>query len=146
MRKLFLASLIFIFFAVTLMLFQMTSCKKADAQTANTYPIQGLWIGTYTVNGDPNHVSQYYSFVVKPDGTMIQDGKDGNQQAISIGTWSLTGTSFSCHFTSIYGVSGVGVIEDATATWDNSGKLNAGVWSNPPPGTGSGTFTMSRVN
>lgn len=148
MKKLFLASLTLTFFAAAIMLFQMSSCKKAAAQTPNpkTYPIEGLWVGTYTVDGQPNKGSQYYSFILKPDGTMIQDGKDANQQAISIGTWTLTGTILSCNFTSIYGVSGTGVTENATAAWSDTGELTSGVWSNPSPGTGSGTFTMTRIN
>lgn len=149
MKKLFFASLILTFFSASIILFQMSSCKKTEAQQTTgptTYPIEGLWIGTYTIDGKPTKGSQYYSFILKPDGTMIQDGKDANQQALSIGTWKLTGTNFSCNFKSIYGVSGVGVIENATATWDNTGELTSGVWSNPSPGTGSGTFTMKRVN
>jgi len=147
MKRLFMASLALTFFAMTITLFQMSSCKKAEAQTANpTYPIEGLWIGTYTVDGQPGLGNQYYSFIVKPDGTMIGDGKAANQQAIAIGTWTLTGTNFSTNFTSVYGASGVGVVENATATWSNTGTLVAGVWSNPPPGSGSGTFTMTRIN
>jgi len=146
MKKLFLASLTLTFFAVGTTLFQMSSCKKAGAQTPKTYPIEGLWIGIYTVDGQPSLGSQYYSFILKPDGTMIQDGKDADKQAICIGTWKLTGTNLSCTFTSIYGASGIGIIENATANWDNTGKLTSGIWSNPSPGTGSGTFTMTRVN
>lgn len=53
---------------MTLALFQMSSCKKADAQTTTTYPIEGLWIGTYSVDqieyqGQGN---LFYSFIIYP--------------------------------------------------------------------------------
>ena len=147
MKKLFNTPLSTVLIALVIILSQV-SCEKDNDQDPNTdtYPIEGLWIGTYTVNGQPGLGNQYYSFVIKPDGTLIQDGKAANQQAICIGTWTLTGTNFSANFTSIWGVSGVGVVQNVTANWDNKGHLTSGVWSNPPPGTGSGTFTMSRVN
>ena len=146
MKKLFFTTLPAVLFGAFVMLSQV-SCEKDDDQDPNpqSYPIEGLWIGTYTVNGQPGLGNQYYSFVIKPDGTLIQDGKTQNQQAICIGTWNLNGTVFSANFTSIWGVSGVGVVQNVTANWDNTGKLTNGVWSNPPPG-GSGTFTMNRVN
>jgi len=146
MKKIFIASAALTVFSAAIILFQISSCKKAEAQTARTYPIEGLWIGTYTVDGDLNRGNQYYSLVIKPDGTVILDGKDANQQSLSIGTWTLTGTNFSCHTSSVYGVSGVGILENITAMWNNSGQLTSGVWSNPSPGTGSGTFSMTRVN
>ena len=146
MKKIFLASLALTAFSLAIILFQISSCKKAEAQTPATYSIEGLWIGTYTVDGQPGLGQQYYSFIIKPDGTIIADGKATNQQNLAIGTWSLSGNNFSCSFTCVYGVPNVGVGESATASWSNTGELTSGIWNNIAPATGSGTFVMTRVN
>ena len=63
MRKLLLGSIVLTIFAFASILFQMSSCKKAEAQTtATNYPIEGLWIGTYTTDGQPGLGEQYFSF------------------------------------------------------------------------------------
>ncbi len=126
------------------------SCEKdpAPTPTTTTYPIQGLWIGSYTVDGQPALGQQYYSFIIKPDGTMIGDSKSSNptQQHITLGTWNLSGSTLSCAITCIYGLSvNIGLNQTCTATWDNTGKLT-GTWKNVSGPTASGTFTMTRVN
>jgi hypothetical protein len=147
MKKLFMASAALITFAIAMTLFQISSCKKSTAQNSATYPIQGLWIGTYTVDGQPGLGEQYFSFIIKPDGTMINDTKFSNQQHLAPGTWTLSGSTLSCTFTSVYGIpQNIGITETSTATWDNKGKLTTGIWKNVAPLTGSGTFTLSRVN
>ena len=136
-------------FAVAITIFQMSSCKKADAQTPSTttYPIEGLWVGTYTVDTEPGWGDQYFSFIIKSDGTMIVDSKGANTQHLSTGTWTLNGTTLSCSFTCVYGIpSNVGVAETTTATWDKAGKLTSGLWKNVLPLTGSGIIILTRVN
>lgn len=128
-------------------LFQITGCKKDDPQTPSAFPIEGLWIGTYAVDGQPALGQQYFSFVIKPDGTMINDTKSGGQQNLAVGTWTLNGNVLSCTFTNVYGQSQhIGLTETSTATWDKAGKLVSGIWKNVPPLVGSGTFTLARVN
>ena len=146
MKKLLMASLALTTFAASILLFQMTSCKKSNAQTPQTYSIQGLWIGTYTVDGQPGLGQQYFSFIIKPDGTIINDTKGANQQYLSLGTWSLTGDTLSSSFTCVYGPNNIGVTETSKAYFDKTGKLTSGVWKNIPPLNGSGTFTLSRIN
>jgi len=123
----------------------ISSCKKETTPTpVATYPVQGLWTGTYAVTGSPT--SSYYSFVIKSDGTLIVDSKAGTQQHISLGTWTLTGTTLACNYTCIYGSAGsIGLNQSSTATWDNTGKLT-GTWQNVNGVTASGTLTLSRVN
>ena len=136
-------------FAVAITIFQMSSCKKADAQppVTTTYPIEGLWIGTYTVDAEPGWGDQYFSFIIKPDGTMIADTKLGDVQHLSPGTWTLNGTTLSCSFTCVYGTpADIGIVETTTASWDKTGKLTSGHWKNVLPLTGSGTITLTRVN
>ncbi|MEI9958473.1 MAG: hypothetical protein WDM90_19700 [Ferruginibacter sp.] len=150
MKKIFMASIALTTFALAFALFQMTSCKKATAQTPSTpatYPIQGLWVGTYTIDGQAALGQQYFSFVIKPDGSIINDTKYNNQQNLALGNWTLSGTTLSCSFTNMYGqASNFGVSETCTATWDNSGKLTAGIWKNVAPLSGSGTFVLTRIN
>jgi len=149
MKKLLMSSIVLTTFAIAIAIFQVSSCKKADAQptTAKNYPIEGLWIGTYTVDGEPGLGDQYFSFVIKPGGTIINDTKGGGVQHLGVGTWALNGTILTCSFTCVYGISSnIGITETSTATWDKAGKLTAGIWKNIPPLNGSGTITLTRVN
>jgi hypothetical protein len=147
MKKLLLSSMVLGVFAVSCLVFQMVSCKKAQAQAAATYPVQGLWVGTYTADGQPGLGEQYFSFIIKPDGTLINDTKFLNQQHLSLGNWSLNGNILSCTFTNVYGIAqNVGTPQTSTATWDNKGKLTSGIWRNTGSTAGSGTFTLARVN
>ena len=135
---------------VIILLFTGISCTKETTTdpTTPTYSIQGLWIGTYTVDGQAALGQQYYSFIIKPDGTMIGDSKGSTpaQQHITLGTWTLTGTTLSCAFTCVYGASAtIGLNQTVTSTWNNTGKLT-GTWKNVSGPTASGTFTMTRVN
>ena len=55
MKKILMASLAMTVFAMSALLFQLTSCKKAVAQTPSEcpqpiYPVAGLYIDTYSVN------------------------------------------------------------------------------------------------
>lgn len=147
MKKILLSSLVLAAFAFTSILFQMTSCKKAEAQTTTpgNFPIEGLWVGTYTVDGQPGLGNQFFSFSIKPDGTMVNDTKGAGQQHLAPGTWSLTGTTLTCTFTCVYGTpANVGVTEATTLTWDKTGKLT-GTWRNVPA-SGTGTITLTRIN
>jgi hypothetical protein len=134
--------------AICLLLSLFLSCEKESSTTTTTYPLQGLWIGTYSVDGQSALGLQYYSFVIKPDGTIIGDSKSSNptQQHITLGTWNLSGSTLSCAITCIYGLSvNIGLSQTCTSTWDNAGKLT-GTWRNTTGPTSSGTFTMTRVN
>ncbi len=138
-------------FAVVLFFSLFLSCRKDPAPTpATTYPVQGLWIGTYLSDQYPALAPQYYSFIIKPDGTMVCEARtEANaNQNLSKGTWTLTGNAFSCTYTNIWGsgpASYIGLSQSANATFDNTGKLTSGTFRNVTT-TGSGTFTMTRVN
>ena len=55
-----------------------SSCEK-DNEEESSYPIEGLWIGTYKYDPgvSPNQNPQYFSFVIKPGGSLILESKDG---------------------------------------------------------------------
>ena len=149
MKKLFLASIALTTFALSIGLFQMTSCKKAEAQVNNTnttYPIEGLWIGTYTVDSQPALGEQYFALSIKPDSTIVADTKWGTTQHLAPGSWSLSGNTFTCTYTCVYGLPNhIGIEEKITATWSNTGTL-IGTWENSPTPTGSGHVVFHRVN
>lgn len=95
----------------------------------------------------PEIGQQYFSFIIKPDGTMITESEWDNQQHLSPGTWTLNGETLSCSFTCVYGLpQHIGITETSTATWNNKGELSSGIWKNVPPVNGSGTFTLKRIN
>ena len=134
---------------IAFLVFPLCSFKNIEKKKIDllTYPIQGLWIGKYSVTGEQHFGSQYFSFIIKPDGTMINDTRGAGQQHIAVGTWALKGKTFICSFTCIYGSSSnIGITETATAKWDKTGKLTNGVWKNVAPLTGSGRFELKRVN
>ncbi len=127
----------------------LPGCEKdSDDQDPIPATIEGLWVGTYTVDGMPNLGQQYYSLVIKPDGTVINDTKGANQQNLHIGNWTLTGNSFSTTVTSVWGSPyTVGTIQTHTATFDKAnGTVTNGVWMDvDAPPNYSGTFTMTKV-
>ena len=127
------------------MLLGLLSCSK-DNDPAPESKIEGLWIGSYTVDQTPSAGQQYASYSIKPDGTMISDSKNIGVQNICIGTWTLTGTTLSSSYHVIYGDSqNIDITQTITATWDKSGKLT-GTWKNNDTGHYTGTFTMTRVD
>jgi hypothetical protein len=115
--------------------------------TVANFPIEGLWIGTYTQNGQPQLGERYFSLAIRPGGTMISDGKVGtNDTNLSTGTWTLTGDTLKCSFTCVYGLpNNVGVSQAYKAVWDQTGKLT-GNWNNFLTPSSSGVITLRRVN
>ncbi|MFT3912295.1 MAG: hypothetical protein QM737_22905 [Ferruginibacter sp.] len=166
MRKLFL-SFCFLFAMAILIFSSQTSCKKetiinqvtatdtVQVTTTDTVyqcpaSIHGLWVGTYTVDDAPALGAQYYSFIIKSDGTLIVDGKGGSTQYMSQGTWTLTGSSLACDYTCFYcsaPPSQVGVSQTATGSFDVGGNLISGTWNTPSSSSNNtGTFTLTKVN
>ena len=147
MRKLFFASIALTTFSLAIILFQFTSCEKAEAQTQQQviFPIEGLWIGKYTITSEPSLGQQFFSIAIKPDGTAVVETKYGNTQHLSVGNWIKSGTTFTCNFTCVYGLpQHIGIVEKFVGTWDNTGTLN-GTWENIPA-SGTGTVVVQRVN
>jgi len=151
MRKLLISSLVLAIFATTSLVFQISSCTKAATETSTTTSIQGLWIGTATSNGS-NLPPQYFSLIVKPDGSIISDTKTQgnlNSQYLSVGTWTLSGNNFSYSITNVYGnttPSYLGQTQNGTATFSaTNATLTSGIWVNPGS-TSSGTFSLTKAN
>jgi formylmethanofuran dehydrogenase subunit C len=151
MQKLFMASVALIVFATTVMIFQLTSCTKAQAQNTDcppaTYPITGLWEGAYRTD-QVSHAPSYMSFTIYPDGSILKKGKVVNSDgyAYTRGRWTLNGDMFEYRDTT-FSYSGGTVIERGTLKFKDDGTLSAGTWVNISGQTYTGTFeTMKRVN
>jgi hypothetical protein len=147
MKKILMSAVALTVFSLSIILFQI-SCKKdvlADV-TPGSSSIKGLWIGAYTTGTHPDLGEQYFSLIIKPDGTMIADTKGEAQQHLAPGTWTLKGDTLTCTFTCVYGIaSNIGITETAVAVWDKTTKLH-GIWKNSPTPIGSGIITLTKVD
>ena len=130
---------------LSFLLLLFISCKKNDTCPLPTYPISGLWIGTYTAEQVPSQGSLYYSFIIKPDGKVLTEslGGDGKTYYAS-GTWNLTGSTFIYSITTFES----GINQTGSLTFSDQGNLTDGTWQdiNNSPNL-NGTFpTMTRIN
>ena len=129
------------------------SCKKECSSP--TYPVEGLWIGTfsYTPGTSTSQTPQYFSFIIKPQGSLIVESQDAGRNFTATGTWTLSGNTLNCRYTYPTSVPGTQVNQAATASFDNSGKLSSGIWYNTNANwektsdlNQQGTFSMNRIN
>ncbi|HUQ66509.1 MAG TPA: hypothetical protein VM101_10155, partial [Flavitalea sp.] len=126
--------------------FIFQSCKK-DKVTVPTYPITGLWIGTYNIiEAIESGEDFYYSFYIRRDDSIqVQGvGADGHTY-YGIGTWTLTDSTLQATFTTTN--SGQqGVIQNATAIYDEKkGVLKDGIVETPGQFF-KASFKLSRTN
>lgn len=128
------------------------SCEKNNDAVTPTYSIQGLYIGTYTVNQQPTQPPLAYSFIIYPDGTLSTKGKGANgKDAYSTGTWTLNANSvFTGTITQYLTTTATPITQSVTGTFSTSGEITNGTWTdvtNPYGPLLSGKFsTMLRVN
>ena len=156
MKKIFMASFSLATFATAIGLFQMTSCTKTTTQTQTqipcppaTYPVTGLWEGTYLTN-QVTHATTYVSLAIYPDGTMLRRSKvvSSTQYAYFKGTWKLTGNTFEFRDSTLFYSAG-SQIDTGTFTFNNDGKMSNGTWQDVGGVVQyySGTFqNMARIN
>ena len=132
----------------------LSSCTKDNAvpTTTPTYPIEGLWIGTYNSDQVPSQGDLYYSFIVKPDGSILTEGLggDGNMY-YARGTWTLTSdTVFAATIVTFVTPGPYPVTQSIKASFSKEGKLNNGTWedtNNPNGPAKNGKFPiMARIN
>jgi hypothetical protein len=118
----------------------VSGCKKEIFDHHGS--IHGLWIGTYLVN-NLNQPEQYFSYIIKPDGTILVESKSPGKSYLAKGTWKLEGKNFSAEYTYLVcPEDAVGVSQTATATYDPKGKLKNGTWEDQ---YNTGTFKMEEV-
>ncbi len=130
-------------------LIALQSCQKEHACLPKTYPIVGLWIGTYKVTDGGKDVGTdnlYYSYDIRQDSSIIVQslGADGNTY-YAVGNWSVVNDIFTAKYTT-QNLGQTGVVQDATATYSNkTGVLSEGIVK-----TQNSTFealiTLNRIN
>ena len=131
------------YFAVAFItFFFITSCKKDSTVTPPTYPIQGLWVGTYTNTSG----TFFFSFSIYPDGSLSYKSKAPNNVTyFADGSWTLADTTFTFNVFTInasgnqFRQTGIGIY---TST---KGTLTTGTGSDQPSTTPF-TWAMSKVN
>ncbi len=153
-----MASIALTAFALSVLLFQLTSCKKVNAQTTTncpvaTYQVAGLWTGTYSVTSLPSQGQLFYSFVIYKDNTLLTTSKGSDGKFYySTGTWTLSNTNvFSGTIVSyMSSYSGLPVTQNITGTYSDAGTISNASWNdtkNPNGGPLAGQFsTMQRIN
>jgi hypothetical protein len=139
----------FVLATLAIMAFPISSCEKECPKPTTTYPIQGLWEGTYTVgagNPVPAGTSFYFSLSIYPGGKASYKSKgyyNGSSDYITFadGTWTLNGTAFAFNVTTInYALGNPQQLQTGTATYSSvDGTLTNG-------SIGNATWTMKRVN
>ncbi|MFT3681209.1 MAG: hypothetical protein QM791_13115 [Ferruginibacter sp.] len=116
-----------------------TACKKEKAApTAQESAITGTWEGKYGYG--TNDSQFFYSFKVKPDGTMQEIDAFGD--IAGEGTWTLNGNTFTAthHFLSPYNK-----IFISTATFDPATKkLVNGSWKYSDKPANEGKWFMNK--
>lgn len=130
--------------AIGLIIF--SSCNENTTVETPKYPIEGLWLGSFTVDNDPHHTDTYfYSFSIFPDGSVLTKslGADGKYY-FNTGTWRLsTDSVFSATIVSI-NFPGPAVTENITAHYSASGEMTNGKWNEIANGSQSGKFSTMK--
>src|SRR5690242_12057997 len=104
-------------------LIMFLSCSK---ETVKKYPIEGLWIGTYTVNSAPTQPAHFASLVIYPDGSIVtKTGAEDGKDHYSSGTWTVsTDNVFSATIITFSPNSGsTAVTQKIQANYSPAGKL-----------------------
>jgi len=161
MKKIiFSLSTISLYFLLSAVSMGTSSCEKEEVLVHDTTKVTvrdtiieevcppsvlGLWVGTYTVNQLPNDPARYFSFIIKPDGSLIVESKPtGSSSSLATGTWVRNGNKLTCNYVYPDPPQGYPVSQSATATYDND-KLTSGAWSDNGAPNGSGKFSMTKV-
>ena len=130
----------------------LASCTKDDDDSPApdpTYPVEGLWVGTYKVNELPAVGPLPYSFAFSPDHTVVTAGKgDDGKIYYAAGSWTMSDSVITATYTTLnYGA--YQVKQSSTLTYHNDGTITNGTWTDVenPAGHLSGTFqNLKRVN
>ncbi|WP_300604124.1 hypothetical protein [Niabella sp.] len=138
---------------VITMILTATGCQKETVYIKDrlvvlppAHTIDGIWMGTYSVNSMPEMGKQCYSLILKPDGTVINETKWKGQTHMNTGTWEMKGDTLVCNTICIYGYKdNIGVREVHTAIFSKkNGTLTKAEWRNLAPGTGRGDVIVAK--
>jgi hypothetical protein len=148
MRLIGILILAFVFTSISLV---NSSCSKTNTVTDTVTKIvvdtlrppttiAGIWVGTYQVTGSPT--TYYYSFDLRPDGTLLHKGTgaDGNTY-YGQGRYTVNGATFNYSDTTL-NLGQTGTIETGSGIYSAvdstiTGNLIGG-------GTITGTFSVKK--
>jgi hypothetical protein len=147
MRLFGILILAFVFTSISLV---NSSCSKTNTVTDTVTKIVvdtlkppttivGIWVGTYQVTGSPT--TYYYSFDLRPDGTLLHKGigSDGNTY-YGQGSYTVNGTTFSYSDT-VLNLSQTGTVETGSGTYTAADSTITGNLENEG-GVLTGTFSV----
>jgi len=162
MKKLFISIFAVIFISAIIIL--PISCKKETVVQSTpcptpvpcpvcptpTYPIGGLWIGTYTVDQLPSQPAYHASLAIYPDGTVVAKGQGATgAYGYAAGTWTLSTSNILTTTVTTIGTGGQPITSVGTFTYSNTGTLTNGTWRETinPYGPLTGKYsTFQRIN
>jgi ABC-type Fe3+-hydroxamate transport system substrate-binding protein len=103
--------------------------------------IVGVWVGTYQITGLPT--SYYYSFDLRPDGTLLHKGTgaDGNTY-YGQGRYTVNGTAFSYSDT-VLNLGQTGTVETGSGTYSAADSTITGNLENDG-GVLTGSFSVMK--
>jgi hypothetical protein len=112
------------------------ACKKENDPPAKTYELTGLWMGTYTTDQFSQNPPYNFSFIIKPGGDLLTESKVASGATYySKGTWTLTGDTVRCTYTSI-NFPNVNVTQSAKLVYNKTnGTLTNGTWKDEQNGS-----------
>jgi hypothetical protein len=132
--------------------FVFNSCTKDCTQTTivnntTSRTIQGLWVGTWSYNAQPSWGKLYFSYSIKPDGTLVNDGITITPvHWVSFGNWTLSGDTLGCAYNVVYPTQNNNVQQTSKAYFDSTNGTLTGTWKTLVPDTATGTFFLKKVN
>jgi hypothetical protein len=114
------------------------SCKK-NKDAAPPSPMEGTWVGKW---GHNNAVpSEYYSFVIKSNGTLKVKGEDGDDLSLGTGKWSLDESTFKVVY---YYNNNPGVKLNVVAKLNDANTEISGSWGDGEKDPDDGTMFMTK--
>ena len=120
--------------------FVLLSCsKKSEDKPASTIPIEGSWIGKFSVLSEP--FNNFYSFKIKPGGVL--EVQDAAQQKTGSGSWKLEGNLFMATYTNT--VPDTKTFSVLATFNKHTGKLD-GTWGPDDNDYTGGYWFMNRSN
>ncbi len=127
--------------------FGLSSCKTSYNKANKNKSIQGLWLGSYTVDGIYTIAKQTCNLILKPDGTLIYESDGAGTNHLTTGKWTLQDDILTCKCTCVYGLeSNIGAEQIYTFRINQkTGELTEGVWKDISPRSGSGTFILTKA-
>jgi hypothetical protein len=149
MRLIGILILAFVFTSISLV---NSSCSKTNTVTDTVTKIVvdtlkppttivGIWVGTYQVAGSPT--TYYYSFDLRPDGTLLHKGTgaDGNTY-YGQGRYAVNGAAFSYSDT-VLNLGQTGTVETGSGIYTAEDSTIIGSLENDG-GVLTGTFSVAK--